>query len=215
MPCTDPSHDAERPDPDGPERKKSGPMTGKTGNIKPKQPKPLIGWREWVQFPDLGVDAIKAKVDTGARTSSLHAFDLKQVDVDGQPRVRFVIHPEQDSSEPAIPVELPLVARRHVRDSGGKAELRPVVEAMVELHGQRWLIEITLTRRDAMGFRMLLGRQAIRRRFVVDPGRSYLAGKSTDSPGKTRTGSGKARAGTGRGMTRKRGTKQKRPGRRS
>jgi hypothetical protein len=161
-----------------------------------------------VRFPDLGVEAIKAKVDTGARTSSLHAFDLKQFDVDGQRRVRFVIHPEQDSAEPAIPVELPLVARRHVRDSGGKAELRPVVEATVELHGQRWPIEITLTRRDAMGFRMLLGRQAIRRRFVVDPGRSFLAAKRTDS-------SGKAKTRTGRGVTRKRGSIQKKSGQES
>lgn len=108
--------------------------------------KPRIGWREWVRLPDLGVEPIKAKVETGARTSSLH-------------------------------VELPLVARRRVRDSSGKAELRPVVETVVEILGQRWPIELTLTRRDSMGFRMLLGRQAIRRRFVVDPGGSFLAGK--------------------------------------
>ena len=152
------------------------PGKGGPGKSRSRQPKPVIGWREWVRFPDLGVDAIKAKVDTGARTSSLHAFDLQQFEVDGQPRVRFVIHPEQDSSEQAIPVDVPLVARRHVRDSGGRAELRPVVEVTVELHGQRWPMELTLTRRDAMGFRMLLGRQAIRRRFVVDPGRSFLAG---------------------------------------
>ena len=143
---------------------------------KPRKPKPIIGWREWVRFPDLGVDAIKAKVDTGARTSSLHAFDLEHVQVDGRPYVRFVIHPAQDSAHPSIPVELPLLARRRVKDSGGKAQLRPVVEATVELFGQQWPIEITLTRRDAMGFRMLLGRQAIRRRFVVDPGRSFLGG---------------------------------------
>jgi len=145
--------------------------------------KPVIGWREWVRFPDLGVDAIKAKVDTGARTSSLHAFNLKVFRKDGMDYVRFVIHPEQDSAHPAIPAELPLLARRKVKDSGGKTELRPVVEATVELMGVRWPIELTLTRRDAMGFRMLLGRQAIRRRFVVDPGASFQAGKRVRKKG--------------------------------
>ena len=149
----------------------------KAGRKKTKQSKPLIGWREWVRFPDLGVEAIKAKVDTGARTSSLHAFNLKEFRRDGLAYVRFVIHPEQDSAHPAIPAELPLLARRKVKDSGGKTELRPVVETTVELMGLHWKIEMTLTRRDDMGFRMLLGMQAIRRRFVVDPGASFRAGK--------------------------------------
>lgn len=138
---------------------------------------PVVGWREWVALPELGVDYIKVKVDTGARTSSLHAFDLEESTRDGIAVVRFMIHPEQRRAHPEIPVELPLVARRRVRDSGGRSELRPVVETEVALHGQRWPIELTLTRRDAMGFRMLLGRQAIRNRFLVDPGRSYCAGK--------------------------------------
>jgi hypothetical protein len=140
-------------------------------------PKPTIGWREWVRLPELGVEAIKVKVDTGARTSSLHAFGLKEVERDGAPYVRFTIHPEQKRSHPTIHVELPLLARRRVRDSGGKTEMRPVVETAVELLGQRWPMEVTLTRRDAMGFRMLLGRQAIRGRFTVDPGRSFVGGK--------------------------------------
>lgn len=144
---------------------------------KGPSPKPVIGWREWIRLPDLGVDHIKAKVDTGARTSSLHAFDLEESMKNGTPHIRFLIHPEQRRSQPTIPVELPLVAQRRVRDSGGKTELRPVVTAVVELLGQRWPIEITLTRRDAMGFRMLLGRQAIRKRFLVDPGGSFYAGK--------------------------------------
>ncbi len=137
----------------------------------------MIGWREWVRLPDLGVDAVKAKVDTGARTSSLHAFSLKEFDRDGAPWVRFVIHPEQKRSQPAIPVELPLVERRLVRNSGGREELRPVVLTTIEIGDARWPIEITLTRRDSMGFRMLLGRQAIRGRFTVDPGASYRAGR--------------------------------------
>lgn len=140
-------------------------------------PPPVIGWREWVALPDLGVEYIKVKVDTGARTSSLHAFDLEEETRGGIAVVRFMIHPEQRRAHPEIPVELPLVARRKVRDSGGRSELRPVVETEVSLHGRRWPIELTLTRRDAMGFRMLLGRQAIRNRFLVDPGRSYCAGK--------------------------------------
>lgn len=138
---------------------------------------PMIGWREWVRLPDLGVDSIKTKVDTGARTSSLHAFDLKEVEKDGEVWVRFIVHPEQRSSHPSIQVELPLLAHRRVRDSGGRSELRPVVETVVELMGRRWPIELTLTGRDAMGFRMLLGRQAIRRRFLVDPGGSFYGGK--------------------------------------
>ena len=138
---------------------------------------PVIGWREWISLPDLGVKSIKAKVDTGARTSSLHAFDLQEVEKNGVVWVRFEIHPEQRTSRPSIHAELPLVTRRRVRDSGGKTELRPVVETVVELLGRRWPIEITLTQRDAMGFRMLLGRQAIRRRFVVDPGGSFYGGK--------------------------------------
>lgn len=138
---------------------------------------PIIGWREWVRMPELGIDHIKAKVDTGARTSSLHAFDIHEFVRDGTPYVRFLIHPEQRRARPEIAAELPLLARRRVRDSGGKVELRPIVETQVELHGERWPIELTLTSRDAMGFRMLLGRQAIRGHFIVDPGASYYAGK--------------------------------------
>jgi hypothetical protein len=145
--------------------------------VKGPHSKQIIGWREWVRLPDLGVESIKAKVDTGARTSSLHAFDLEEFVRDGVDQIRFLVHPEQRLSHPTIPVELPLLARRRIRDSGGKSELRPVVETVIELLGQRWPIELTLTRRDAMGFRMLLGRQAVRRRFLVDPGSSFLAGK--------------------------------------
>lgn len=125
--------------------------------------------------------SIKAKVDTGARTSALHAFGLKEVELDGKAYARFEIHPEQGRSLPAIPVEIPLIGRRRVRDSGGVVEERPVIETGIELLGQQWLIEITLTRRDMMGFRMLLGRQAVRKRFVVDPGGSFYGGKRPPS----------------------------------
>ena len=151
--------------------------------VKGSVTRPIIGWREWLCLPDLGVESIKAKVDTGARTSSLHAFGLQEIERDGVIWVRFMIHPEQKTSHPTIQAELPLLARRRVRDSGGKTELRPVVETTAELLGQRWPIELTLTQRDSMGFRMLLGRQAIRRRFVVDSGGSFYGGKRAKKRG--------------------------------
>jgi hypothetical protein len=140
-------------------------------------PLPDLGWREWVGLPELGVEAIKVKVDTGARTSSLHAFDLEEFVRDDAEWVRFDIHPRQRRATPSVRVELPIADRRLVRNSGGKAQMRPVVRTEVRLGAHRWPIEITLTRRDAMGFRMLLGREAIRGRFMVDPGRSYRFGR--------------------------------------
>ncbi len=130
-------------------------------------------------LPDLGVAAIKAKIDTGARSSALHAFDLEVFDRDGADWVRFEVHPIQRDWKTTIPAEMPLHEMRIVRNpgGGGREELRPVVRTGVELMGRRWPIELTLTRRDRMGFRMLLGRSAVRRRFVVDPGRSFLGGK--------------------------------------
>jgi len=152
-------------------------------SAKGREPLPVIGWREWLGLPDLGIESIKAKVDTGARTSSLHAFDVEETLVDGVVHVRFTIHPAQRRTGPSVLAELPLVAMRRVRDSGGKTELRPVVETTVRLFDQEWPIEITLTRRDTMGFRMLLGRQAIRGRFLVDAGRSFRSRKRNQDKG--------------------------------
>lgn len=140
-------------------------------------PEDVLGWREWVALPELGVETIKAKVDTGARTSSLHAFDMVEFVRRGQDMVRFVVHPEQRNSRHALEVELPVHDRRLVRSSSGQAERRPVIKTAIEVLGLRWVAELTLTRRDEMGFRMLLGRQAIRGRFFVDPGKSFLNGK--------------------------------------
>lgn len=137
---------------------------------------PLIGWREWLTLPELGISTIKAKIDTGARTSALYAFDLEPFEQDGIHKVRFKVHPFQHDEQETIASEARLIEQRQVKNSGGKAELRPVILTPVSLNGQVWAIELTLTHRRNMQFRMLLGREAIRKRFLVDPGRSYLQG---------------------------------------
>lgn len=136
----------------------------------------VIGWREWVALPDFDVPAIKAKVDTGARTSSLHAFRLSVDRVGDMEIARFEIHPHQRSGSDSRRVEAEVVDHRRVRSSNGVVQSRPVIRTTIGMKGQRWPIEITLTSRDEMGFRMLLGRAALRGRFVVDPSRSFLEG---------------------------------------
>ncbi|MBD2426589.1 ATP-dependent zinc protease [Phormidium sp. FACHB-1136] len=134
----------------------------------------VIGWREWVALPHLGVQAIKAKVDTGARSSALHAFDLEHFDRHGVAMVRFQAHPIQRDDRHIVIAEAVLLEERLVRNSGGQEELRPVIQTPVQVGGHIWPIELTLTNRDVMGFRLLLGRQAVRRRYLVDPEHSYL-----------------------------------------
>jgi hypothetical protein len=136
--------------------------------------RPVIGWREWVQLPDLGVFEIKAKVDTGAATSSLHAFRLERFEKEGLSFVRFEIHPRQRSRRPSIECEAPIVRETAVRNPGGRTELRPVIASTLVIAGQPVEALINLTGRDEMGYRMLLGRRTLRNRFVVDPGKSYL-----------------------------------------
>lgn len=138
---------------------------------------PLVGWREWVALPSLGVRAIKAKIDTGARSSALHAFDICEFRDKGQPKVRFSIHPFQRRTSPTVVAEAELVEYRNVRSSGGHVTRRPMIVATILLLGQEWPIELSLVSRDAMGFRMLLGRQAIANRFAIDPANSYFGGR--------------------------------------
>ena len=144
---------------------------------KKKRILPVIGWREWVALPGLGIDSIKVKVDSGARSSSLHAFDLKTFERDGTQWVRFKVHPLQRSRAKIIAVESEVLEFRSVKSSSGIAKIRPVIITEVELLGEKWSVELTLASRDNMGFRMLLGREAFRGRFLVDGGKSYYGGK--------------------------------------
>jgi len=142
---------------------------------------PVIGWREWVKIPDLGVDNIKAKVDSGARSSSMHAVNLKTFDRDGEQWVRFRIYPIQRSKKDAINAEARVLEFRSVKSSSGIANIRPVILTKIALLGKVWEVELTLAGRDNMGFRMLLGREAFRKHFLVDGGKSYYGGKPDKS----------------------------------
>ncbi|GAA2890336.1 RimK/LysX family protein [Microbacterium esteraromaticum] len=136
------------------------------------------GWREWVGLPELGIDWLKAKIDTGARTSSLHAFDVVEFERDGEEWVRFTVHPWQDSTDDAVVHETRVSDRRAVRSSSGHTEHRIVITTPVRLVGRDVDAEVTLTNRDEMGFRMLIGREALRQGFLVDPARSFLGGRA-------------------------------------
>lgn len=137
---------------------------------------PVAGWREWVGLPSLGVERIKAKIDSGAKTSAIHAYDIQLFSDRGAPHVSFMLRPEQRRSKPAVECVAEIQDERMVRSSNGHLQRRLVIEVDISLGGSTWPIELTLADRDHMGFRMLLGREAIRRRFLIDTNRSYLAG---------------------------------------
>ena len=138
---------------------------------------PIIGWREWVGVPDLGLKRIKAKVDTGARSSSLHVTDVEEFVKNGVAHVRFKIHPFHRYPEKNIQAEAEILEYRLVKSSSGKTTNRPVILTKVALLGKVWPVELTLANRNDMGFRMLLGREAFRGDFLVDAGKSYYGGK--------------------------------------
>jgi hypothetical protein len=149
-----------------------------SGNMsKLKQKKMVIGWREWLALPDLGIQAIKAKVDTGARTSALHTFELEPFEKDGTLKVKFTVHPLQRRKDIEVCCVADVVDRRRVTSSDGQSEKRYVIRTTVALGDIRWPIELTLTNRRSMRFRMLLGRAAIAARLLVDPEKSYLSGR--------------------------------------
>jgi hypothetical protein len=139
----------------------------------------IIGWREWIALPELGIQTIKAKVDTGARTSALHASQIRYLrKTQGETWISFVVTSQLKPHARTQRVRARLVERRQVRSSLGHATLRPVIRTVIQLGMRRWPVEITLVNRDPMGFRMLLGRQAVRRRFLIDPLRSFIQSKS-------------------------------------
>ena len=138
------------------------------------KPLPLIGWREYLSLPQLNIDKIKVKIDTGARTSTLHAFHVKTYEEGNQTMVKFQVHPIQRQTKKTIDCLAPLLEYREITNSTGHTQKRPVILTSVKLGEYQWEIELTLTNRDVMGFRMLLGRQAVKKRFLVDPGNSFF-----------------------------------------
>ncbi|MGH1350426.1 MAG: ATP-dependent zinc protease family protein [Methyloligellaceae bacterium] len=140
-------------------------------------PPMLIGWREWVRLPELGNAAVKVKVDTGAQTSAIHAWNIKVSENKKGRIATFDLHPLQDDNKTIIHAKAPVVDLRNIKSSNGQVQERVVIETPLELAGRTWMIELTLTRRDEMGFRMLLGRTAMQGHLLVDPSHSFLAGQ--------------------------------------
>lgn len=150
---------------------------GRMKKLKKHKPLKMIGWREWVALPELGIEKIKVKVDTGARTSALHAFALRPYREGSIQKISFDIHPLQHNTRLVKRCVANVIDKRWVTDSGGHREERYVIMTPVIIGGKKWSIEVTLTERDTMLFRMLLGRSAIRNDFIVTPGKSFLADK--------------------------------------
>lgn len=153
------------------------PQPGISGNLGYPGEKIVIGWREWVALPDLNIPGIKAKIDTGARTSAIHASDMEVFEIGGRRKVRFSIHPLQRKRNVLLYCEADIEGQRIVADSGGHRELRYVIRTTLSLADVQWSAELTLTQRDTLKFRMLLGRTALRERFLIDPEKSYLTGR--------------------------------------
>ncbi len=142
--------------------------------------KAIIGWREWVELPELGLGKIKAKVDTGARSSSIHAYDIEEFTRNNETWVRFTIHPDQHSDERVVGCEARVKDYRSITDSGGHKSMRYIVETEFRIGNESFLAELSLFNRSSMLFRMLIGRTALKGRYVVDPARSYCLSTSPE-----------------------------------
>ena len=138
---------------------------------------PIMGWREWLSLPDLGISHLKAKIDTGARSSSLHALDIETFTRDENVFVRFQDHPAQRSQKKTVKCEAKVHDVRHIRSSSGETQERIVILTNVRWKNTVWPVEMTLADRSQMGFRMLVGREAMRGRILVHPGKSYFGGR--------------------------------------
>jgi hypothetical protein len=142
-----------------------------------RKPLQSIGWRERVSFPEFGVVGVKAKVDSGAQTSSIHAFRPRYSQREDGEWISFEIHPRRRSRKDAVRVSAKVKTHRWIRSSNGKRELRPVIETTMSVAGEEFIAELTLANRHLMAYRMILGRSAMRGRFIIDPGKSYLFGE--------------------------------------
>ncbi|MEM8770851.1 MAG: RimK/LysX family protein [Pseudomonadota bacterium] len=159
----------------------SGDLEAEQKQKRKRSARTLIGWREWASFPDLGVNRINAKIDTGAKSSAIHAFRIREIELDGAAGVEFFLHPRQRRKTPEIFCRTPLIDKRTIRSSNGQEEERFVIRTRLSMGKKIWKIDLTLTNRDAMGFRLLIGRDALRRKFNIDPGASYLLGEIAET----------------------------------
>lgn len=138
----------------------------------------IIGWREWVGLPELGIEAVKAKIDSGARTCALHATKIRYLErSEEETWVSFVVV-KQTEPRKAVRVRAVLVEQRMVKSSTGHASLRPVIRTQIQVGEETWPVEITLVNRDPMGFRMLIGRQALKGRYLIHPSKSFIQSKA-------------------------------------
>jgi ribosomal protein S6--L-glutamate ligase len=133
----------------------------------------ILGWQEWIALPDLRLPALKAKIDTGARTSALHTLSVEPYGTSKRPMVRFRVRPSPQRASLEIEASAAIIDQREVRSSNGERQLRYVIATRLRLGGREWPIEVTLTNRERMTYRMLLGRQAIQPDMLVDPGATF------------------------------------------